>query len=215
MAWRPVRKVLHLVDMNASATVAQKIDSSPPGTFLSASDIKGVPRTAVDIALSRAVRSRKDLVRVSRGTYWKGRPTRFGPGRPDAVTVARSRAGDRGVGPTGWLAANELGLSTQVPAHPELVTVGRPPKGVSGVKFSQRSNLDRVDLNYLDIGLLEVLRSYPHYANVTWQQLADRVRDLSRQRVVDVDAVAKVAAKERSIPLKSNVQRLMATLAEA
>ena len=84
------------------------------------------------------------------------------------------------------------------------------------MKFSQRSNLDRVDLNYLDIGLLEVLRSYPHYANVTWQQLADRVRDLSRQRVVDVDAVAKVAAKERSIPLRnSNVQRLMATLAEA
>lgn len=201
--------------MNASATVANKIDSTPPGTFLSAADIQGLPRTAVDMALSRAAKSRKDLVRVARGTYWKGRPTRFGPVKPDAITIARSRAGDRGVGPTGWLAANQLGLSTQVPAHPELVTVGRPPKGISGVKFSQRSNIDRVDLNYLDIGLLEVLRAYPRYANVSWQGLADRVRDLSRQKVVDVDAVAKVAAKERSVPLKSNVQRLMETLAAA
>ncbi|MGH2443028.1 MAG: DUF6088 family protein [Chloroflexota bacterium] len=198
--------------MSTSAVVNDVIDKSPAGSFLRPGDISDAPRTAVHMALSRAARHRSDLVRVAPGVYWKGHPSRFGRGFPDAVAVARWRAGDRGVGPTGWLAANELGLSTQVPAHPTLTTVGRPPKGIRHVTFAQRANLARVDLNYLDIALLEVLRSYPDYVDVSWSQLVDRITDLATRGAIRLDAVARAAATERSASLSANLQRLLAAL---
>jgi len=198
--------------MSTVAAVTAAIDKSPAGSFLRPGDISDAPRTAVHMALSRAARQRSDLVRVAPGVYWKGGPSQFGPGLPDAVVVARWRAGDRGVGPTGWLAANELGLSTQVPAHLMLTTVGRPPKGVGGVAFAQRANLARVNLGYLDIALLEVLRSYPDYVEVPWPQLVDRIKDLAGEGAIRLDAVARAAAKERSVPLKANLHRLLAAL---
>lgn len=198
--------------MSTAAAVTDAIDNLPEGNFLRPEDISDAPRTAVHMALSRAARQRSDLVRVGPGVYWKGRPSRFGPGRPDAVAIARWRAGDRGVGPTAWLAANELGLSTQVPAHPMLTTVGRPPKGVGGVAFAQRANLARVDLGYLDIALLEVLRSYPDYVEVPWPQLVDHIKDLAERGAIQLDAVAQAAANERSAPLKANLHRLLASL---
>lgn len=199
--------------MNTTALVADTIDRSPTGTFLRPGDISGAPRTAVHMALSRLAQQRPNLVRVAPGVYWKGRPSRFGPARPDAVAVARLKAGDRGVGPTGWLAANELGLSTQVPARPALTTVGRPPQGVDPVTFVQRSNVARVDLGYLDIALLEVLRAYPDYVDVSWPQVVDRIKDLTAKGVLHLDDVARVAAREHSASLHATLDRLLHALA--
>lgn len=195
--------------MNTTALVTDTIDRSPAGTFLRPGDISGAPRTAVHMALSRLARQRPDLVRVAPGVYWKGRPSRFGPVLPDAVAVARLKAGDRGVGPTGWLAANELGLSMQVPAHPVLTTVGRPPHGVDPVMFAQRSNVARVDLSYLDIALLEVLRAYPDYVDIPWLQFVDRIKDLVAKGIIHVDDVARVASSEHSASLHANLDRLL------
>lgn len=199
--------------MNTAALVTDTIDRSPAGTFLRPGDISGAPRTAVHMALSRLARQRPDLVRVAPGVYWKGRPSRFGPVLPDAVAIGRLKAGDRGVGPAGWLAANELGLSTQVPAHPVLTTVGRPPHGLDPVTFVQRSNVARVDLSYLDIALLEVLRAYPDYVDVSWPQLVDRIKDLTARGVLHLDDVARVAARERSASLHATLDRLLHALA--
>ena len=198
--------------MSTAAAVTDAIDKARPGAFLGPGDINAGPRTAVHMALSRAARVRDDLVRVAPGIYWKGTPTRFGPGLPDAVATARWRAGDRGVGPSGWLAANQLGLSAQIPTRPVLATVGRPPKGVGGVTFTQRANLDRVDLGYLDIAVLEVMRAYPDYVDVSWAQLVDRVRQLAADGSIDTVAIARVATAERSAPLHANLQRLLAAL---
>jgi hypothetical protein len=199
--------------MNATALVTDTIDRSPAGTFLRPGDINGAPRTAVHMALSRLARQRPDLIRVAPGVYWKGRPSRFGPVRPDAIAIARLKAGDRGVGPTGWLAANELGLSTQVPARPALAAVGRPPQGVDPVTFVQRSNVARVDLCYLDVALLEVLRAYPDYVDIPWPQLVDRIKDLAAQGIVHLDDIARVAARERSASLHVTLNRLLHALA--
>ena len=209
----PLSECYTYLTMATAAAVTDAIDRAPPGAFLTPGDIDAGPRTAVYMALSRAARRRDDLVRVAPGLYWKGTPTRFGPGLPDAVDVARLRAGARGIGPTGWLAANHFGLSTQIPARPALATVGRPPKGAGGVAFTQRANLSRVDLSYLDIALLEVLRSYPDYVDVSWAQLVERVRRLAADATVDMAAVARVAATERSAQLHANLQRLLASLA--
>lgn len=198
--------------MSTAAAVNNVIDKSPPGTFLKPRDFGAAPPTAVHMAFSRAARQRPDLVRVAPGVYWKGHPSRFGSGLPDAVAVARWRAGDRGVGPTGWLAANELGLSTQVPAHPTLTTVGRPPKGIALVAFTQRANLARVDLGYLDIALLEILRSYPDYVDVPWPRLVDRIKELAARGAIRMDAVARAASTERSASLRANLHRLLAAL---
>lgn len=198
--------------MSTAALVMDAIDRARPGAFLAPGDINAGPRSAVHMAFSRAARQRADLVRVAPGIYWKGSPTRFGPGLPDAVATARWRAGDRGVGPSGWLATNQLGLSTQIPARPVLATVGRPPKGVGGVTFTQRANLDRVDLGYLDIAVLEFLRSYPDYVGVSWAEVVDRLRQLTADGSVDMVAISRVAATERSAPLHANLQRLLASL---
>ncbi len=198
--------------MSTVNIVADMIDKAPQGSFLSPGDL-GIPSgAAAYMAWSRAARSRTDLVRIARGLYWKGAPTRFGLGRPNSIDVAIWRAGSRGVGPTGWLASNHLGLSTQVPAEPRLTTVSRPPKAVAGVSYSQRANLDRIDLSYSEIALLEVLRSYPDYVEVTWTKLVDRVRQLQSDGVINIRTCTRVATSERSSTLRNTLHRLILDL---
>ena len=142
--------------MGTTTTIRAAVETSPPGTFFRPGDFDA-PRAAVDSALSRLCGRRSDLVRVGRGLYWKGVPSRYGPGLPHVVDVAHAAAGNRGVGPSGWTAAHALNLTTQVPATQELTVVGPVPTRVKGVTFHRRSNLARVDLSYLDLALLEVL----------------------------------------------------------
>lgn len=90
-----------------------------PGDFL---DIGS--RAAVDQVLSRLVK--RDVIRrQSRGIYDypKHHPS-FGLLSPDADSLARVIAAGDDISPSGAMAANMLGLSTQVPAKPTYVTNG-------------------------------------------------------------------------------------------
>lgn len=92
-----------------------------PGDFLEVGN-----RTAVDIALHRLAKRGK-IRRLSRGLYDfpKQHPV-LGPLLPSAEVVARALAGrDRTrLQPAGAYAANELGLSEQVPAKVVFLTDG-------------------------------------------------------------------------------------------
>jgi hypothetical protein len=86
-------------------------------------------REAVDQALSRLARA-GEITRLGRGLYHNPRvnETLGIELAPDADEVAQAlarRTGSRIV-PSGAVAANALGLSTQVPAKPVYLTDGRP-----------------------------------------------------------------------------------------
>jgi len=85
-------------------------------------------RDAADQSLSRLVKS-GDILRLGRGLYhYPQMNERLGiPLGPDLDEIADALArqtGSRGV-PSGAVAANRLGLSTQVPAKPVYLTDGR------------------------------------------------------------------------------------------
>jgi hypothetical protein len=85
-------------------------------------------RDAVDQALSRLARA-GELRRLGRGLYHYPRTNpRIGlelPPDPDEIAFALARRTGTRVAPSGALAANRFGLTTQVPAKPVYLTDGR------------------------------------------------------------------------------------------
>jgi hypothetical protein len=190
--------------------VKKWVDDVGPRTFIRTYDVPG-SRGAVDSMLSRLAIQDGPLVRVRNGVYWKKPPaTRFGTGGPDPVEAALVVAG-KGAGPSGALAANALGLSTQVPARPVVAVLGRVPKGLGGVSFTTRSNLARRDLTPTDVAVLEVLREFPRYCDVDWAAAVRRLRVLDRDGVIDLDAVAAAARTEHRAGVADRVGDLVGT----
>ncbi len=191
--------------MSTQSLTKSWVDALAPRTIFQTMDVPG-PRRAVETALSRlASDPASSISRIRQGFYWRKPPvTRFGTGRADPMTLAMSVAGS-GAGPSGLSAANDLGLTTQVPAVPTVAVVGRAPKGLSRVHFVARSNVDRVLLTRIEVSVLEVLRSYPDYVEVPWPDVQKRVRSLIASGKVDPARLAKVAWSERSSDLQNRL----------
>jgi uncharacterized protein DUF6088 len=191
--------------------VAERIrraaEAAEPGTFFHARDLEG-SRPAVETALHRLAAS-GTLVRARKGLYWKGWNSRFGSGRPHPAEVALQVTGEAGVGPTGWTASNALGLSTQVPVIQDLVVTGRVPVPPRGIRLHSRANLARLELNFHEIGLLEVLRDWPYQVEVSWSGLVRRVREMRDEGLVDIERVQRCASREPPA-----ARRLVAALVE-
>ena len=173
---------------SVSAAIRARIDKTPARTFVQAEEIAADfnSRNAVDTALSRlADDPTVPLVRVRRGLYWRGAGSKFGKDRPSAADTVIAVAGDRGgIGPSGWSASRDLGLTTQRPATEEFATVAPPPTGIKGVRFSRRSNAKRANLRYREIAVLEVARAWPAYVDGDWADVARSVRKLVRDREI-------------------------------
>ena len=192
--------------MSVAAAVRGVVDKAPTGTFIRSSDIDG-PRSGVDTALCR-LNASGELVRVRNGLYWKGVKSRYGSGRPNLIdaAIAASRAG---AGPAGWSATHLLGLSTQMPAVPEVAVAGPAPV-FPGVRFHRRNNLDRRDLNPTEIAVLEVLRAWPAHSEVGPDELVRRIAELEADGKVRIEVVRAVARLERSTRLRQNIGLLSA-----
>ena len=82
-------------------------------------------RAAVDQALSRLVRAGK-LLRIFRGVYMRPIETRFGLCSPSVEKAIESLSALWGetIVPSGGAAANNLGLTTQIPVQPVYLTSG-------------------------------------------------------------------------------------------
>ena len=83
-------------------------------------------RAAVDQALSRLTK-RGTLLRAARGSYVLPVESRFGKRAPSVEKTVAALAEQRGehIAPSGAMAANALGLTTQVPTRPVYLTSGR------------------------------------------------------------------------------------------
>jgi hypothetical protein len=195
--------------VTVAAEVRAVVRATPAGGFIRSADISGT-RAAVNTALSRLAAA-GEVVRVRNGLYWKGVKSRFGAGRPGLLDAAVAAAGRDGVGPSGWSAAQVLGLSTQLPATPEVAVAG-PAPSFKGVRFHRRNNLARRDLGFWEIAVLEVLRSYPAYAEATIDEVAARVRSLVSEGKVRLAYLEKAARSEHSAALRRNLVAVAARL---
>src|SRR5689334_24997041 len=72
------------------------------------SDFPNAPSAAVAQALSRLARD-GTLQRLSKGVYYRARPTALGPSRPDPISIRQLAADRATMFPAGVAAANLLG----------------------------------------------------------------------------------------------------------
>lgn len=187
--------------------VADWVTARPSRSFFTTHDVPGSAR-AVESSLSRLAGPTGPIQRVRQGLYWK-KPstTRFGTARPDPTDAALAVAGP-GAGLAGASAANALGLSTQVSRQPTIAVVGRPPKGLHGVRFTSRSNPQRITLSQVEVTMLEALRDFPDHSELAWPEARARLRRLVHDGRVDLQKVATVAASERRPGLSDRVADL-------
>lgn len=113
--------------MSLAQHILRRLRGHGRGFVFTASDLLDLgTRAGVDQALARLVKA--DLIRrLDRGVYDLPRiHPRVGPLLPSADTVAGAvaRQTDSHLKASGPLAANALGLSTQVPAHADYLTDG-------------------------------------------------------------------------------------------
>jgi hypothetical protein len=109
-----------------TTAVINQIGKAPEGVPVAAKELLHFgSRAAVDQTLSRLVR-RGSLIRVGRGLYVRPVEGRFGVRPPEPATVVQAIVEQRGeiVVPHGAAAANELGLTTQVPVREVYLTSG-------------------------------------------------------------------------------------------
>ena len=202
--------VMHTVVTTREVTPGKYLDALPEGSYVRVSDLPGT-RNAAKLAASRAS-ARGDIIHVSKGLYFKGRRTRYGIATPPPEDVALEVVGRRGVGPAGVSAARALGLTTQVPAVQELATLARVPAGVPGVRFTRRNNIERVDLTYLEIAVLEVLRDWRFLVDGGWVSLVTAVASRVESGDVRPDAIAVAARREHHVEVKTSVRDLLAAV---
>ena len=186
---------------NISAAIRARIDKTAARTFLRANEMAADfdSQNAVETALSRLANDPSvPLVRVRRGLYWRGSDSKFGKDRPSPVDTVIAVAGDRGgIGPSGWSASRDLGLTTQRPATEEFATVAPPPTGINGVRFHRRSNPKRASLSYREIAVLEVARAWPAYVDGDWADVARSVQKLVRDLEIRPAALLDAARFEQ------------------
>lgn len=108
-------------------TVLRYAAKLPEGKPMAAKELLHLgTRAAVDQTLSRLVR-RGALLRVGRGLYVRPVESRFGGRAPSATRTVEGLAAQRGetIAVHGAVAANALGLTTQVPVREIYLTSGR------------------------------------------------------------------------------------------
>ena len=118
-------------------------------------------RAAVDQVLSRLVKQSM-IRRLDRGIYDYPKQSKlFGTLSPAADNIARALASGDGVFPSGAMAANLLGLSTQVPAKPSYLT--------NGTVRTRRVAGQTIELKRARVALLD---NIPGRANLALQALS-------------------------------------------
>jgi hypothetical protein len=84
-------------------------------------DFRDLSFAAVAQALSRLTREGA-IERVSKGVYYRNRETAFGKSRPNPAAIRKLASRTKAVFPSGLVAANLLGFSTQTAKRSELAT---------------------------------------------------------------------------------------------
>jgi hypothetical protein len=164
-----------------------------PRDFDDLADPKQVDRVLFRLATQGVLRP------VRRGLYWRGRVTRFGMSRPGTDVLVAEVAGRRGVGPAGLTAANDLGLTSQVPAVETFAVPHRPPRPIPAIRFVDRSGRPgRVTsaLTPVEVAVLEVLGDWDRIVEMPDVDARHRLAEMVRTGEVRGDRLARAAVSE-------------------
>lgn len=102
------------------------------------------------------------LQRISKGVYYRPRPTSFGPSRPSPIAIRQLAQRTKSVFPSGSSAANLLGLSTQTPKRGEVSTssLSLPRKLIgSEIRVHARRPEAWNELSETEAAMLDTLRN--------------------------------------------------------
>ncbi|MFK3676501.1 hypothetical protein ACI2IP_02135 [Microbacterium sp. NPDC090218] len=190
-------------------TPAAAIRATPRKQFVRVDDLPGTPEAARKAA-SRAAAC-GELVKIRRGLYYRGIPTRYGLTKPRAEDVVREAFRGHGAGPAGFSAARLWEVTTQVPATQHVATL-RKVEGLKGVKQTVRSNIERAHLTPREIALLELLRSPENYVEAGWNTLVERYRHARAECVVRERELRSAVRCEHSPTTRENFERLVAAV---
>ena len=148
-----------------------------------------------------------ELARVRRGTYWRGRQTRWGRSPVPAIAAVREVVGDKeAIGAAGWMAANTVGLSTQVVPTPIVSVTHRLPTGFENIRLisrAQRTGRREARLSDAEVTLLEALGDWHRYSEVPPEAAVERLLDYMRntnaepRKLVRASATEPVIVRER------------------
>lgn len=146
---------------------------------------KDLSKKAIVQALSRASRN-GEIVRMSKGKYYKPRKTRFGLLRPDEDEIIRSLTEKNGK-PTGYLTGlalyNRLGLTTQIANELLIARKGRlPVKNIYGyqIRFADRViSITKKSIPLLQ--LLDVLRDINDIPDTTADKTVTEIVELFKK----------------------------------
>lgn len=168
--------------------------------------------TAVWDALGRLAEE-GEIERVRRGTYWRGRQTRWGRSPTPAIAAVRDVVGDReAVGAAGWMAANAVGLSTQVVPTPIVSVTRRLPTGFENIRLvsrAQRTGRRDARLSDAEVTLLEALGDWHHYSEVSPDVALTRLLAYMTDTQADPRRLARASATE-PVVVRERLKALLA-----
>jgi hypothetical protein len=163
---------------------------TPEGRPLAAKELLHLgSRAAVDQALSRLVQRGK-LLRSGRGLYVRPVESRFGvrPPAPEKVVAEVAQSRGEVIAPHGAVAANALGLTTQVPMRMKYLTSGRNRRLHLGAQTIELQHAPRWMLTHASRQSGEVLRALawagPERAQDALAKIKPRLSEEARKELV-------------------------------
>lgn len=204
-----VTKSIRFCDMSM-ISASEAIRKAPEGSFVRVSTLPGSPQASRQAA-SRASR-KGELVAIRPGLYYRGAPTRYGLSSPRVEDVVRAVLGDKGVGPAGFSAAREWGMTTQIPATYQVATMWAIAP-IEGVTQHTRRNRARWELNSQEIALLELLRDPEVYVEAGWDCLIARYREARAAGWIREELLRPAVEGERNRAVRAHFSKLMSDAA--
>lgn len=163
---------------SGTAAVAAWVEALPHDTWFLGRAVPG-KKGIVQPALSRMCRERRfDLVRATRGLYWRGYPedhVLHGSG-PFLFEIGALLYGGSGAGLGAWSALNRLGWTDQCdPKTTVSVVDGRLTPFQPTIRFYTSKNRRRERLNWTEVTVLEALTLIA-YTEEPWLDCLEKLR---------------------------------------
>ena len=183
----------------------------PVGELFDLDDVQralpDIPRDALKMAISRACRCGDPLIgRVCRGIYARRRVGARYPARlPNRAREELPwRFAGPGAGVTGPYAINMFGWSTQVSPRLWVAMLGRTPRRNDlGTVFQRRFNTRRLELNRWEVSILEAVRCFDDWAELSWEHASAKFADYSQRgyygNEIRSDLIIDAAQNERGL----------------
>jgi hypothetical protein len=195
--------------MNITKAVYQQVEGMKPGKLFSYQDISSYPEHSDAVVKAISRHSKKlGLVKIKKGLFYKSEIGRFGPMSPkdsdviDYFTSKNSRTVGYVTGPALYY---RWGLTTQIPAEVNIATSTnkREKANLSGFRIvttPARYNVTKRNIQVLQfLDVLKNIERIPDAETVdVTSKLARRLKNISSEKIVEMEKIAIVAYSERT-----------------